>query len=68
MMVKLYDMFPLGNVIVFRNIHDNTLQMLNECFNCHLEKLISTYFIKKFMKKILQIAHLLSSLLELGQC
>ena len=41
MMVKLYDMFPLGNVIVFRNIHDNTLQMLNECFNCHLESLLA---------------------------
>ena len=30
-------------------------------------KLISTYFIKKFMKKMLQIAHLLSSLFELDQ-
>ena len=67
MMVKLYDMFPLGNVIVFRNIHDNTLQMLNECFNCHLESLLAHILSKKFMKKMLQIAHLLSSLLELGQ-
>ena len=50
-MVKLYDMFPLGNVIVFRNIHDNTLQMLNECFNCHLESLLAHILSKYSLKK-----------------
>ena len=42
--------------------------MLNECFNCHLESLLAHILSKKFMKKMLQIAHLLSLLLELGQC
>ena len=51
MMVKLYDMFPLGNVIVFRNIHDNTLKMLNECFNCHLESLLAHILSKNSLKK-----------------
>ena len=38
---QVNDMFPLGNIIVFRNIHYNTLQMSNECFNCPIESLLA---------------------------
>ena len=58
-MVKIYDLFPLGNIIVFRNIHYNTLEMSNECFNCHIESLL-VYILSKKSQKICYIVPIYS--------